>query len=107
MLKTVVYKTAEWKYFSVMIRWDLEINEIKLSKFIRKKFGEEITQAQEEDLLDLWTIRGFVTPLKTSEIFSSDKFIWNFADLSLKTVKNFYAAANKLALSSKNVNICD
>lgn len=105
MLKTVVYKTESWKYFSIIIRWDLEVNELKVEKFIGKKFGEKFVQATEEELLELWTIRGFVTPLKDSEI--SKKFLWNFADESLKSVKNFFWGANKLALSSKNVNISD
>lgn len=105
MLKTVVYKTDSGKYFSIMMRWDLEVNELKVAKLIRKKFGEEFVQATEEDLLELWTIRWFVTPLKDSEIFK--KFLWNFADESLNSVKNFFAWANKLALSSKNVNISD
>lgn len=105
MLKTVIYKTESWKYFSIIIRWDLEVNELKVEKFIRKKFGENFVQATEEELLELWTVRGFVTPLKDSEIFK--KFLWNFADESLKSVKNFFGWANKLALSSKNVNISD
>lgn len=105
MLKTVIYKTESWKYFSIIIRWDLEVNELKVEKFIRKNFGESFTQATEEELLELWTVRGFVTPLKDSEIFK--KFLGNFADESLKSVKNFFGWANKLALSSKNVNISD
>lgn len=108
MLKTVVYKTDSWKYFSIIIRWDLEINELKVSKFIRKKFGEEFRQASEEELLELWTVRWFVTPLKQNlDIFWEEKFLWNFACESIKTVKNFFAWANKMALSSKNVNIWD
>lgn len=105
MLKTVIYKTESWKYFSIIIRWDLEVNELKVEKFIRKNFGENFVQATEEELLELWTVRGFVTPLKDSEIFK--KFLGNFADESLKSVKNFFGWANKLALSSKNVNISD
>ena len=104
MLKTVIFKTESGKYFSVMIRWDLEINEIKVAKFIRKNFKEEFIQATEEELLELGIVRGFVTPLKNS-IFKN--FLWNFADDSLKTVKNFFAWANKIAYSTKNVNISD
>jgi hypothetical protein len=44
----------------------LEINEIKVAKFIRKNFKEEFVQATEEELLELGTVRGFVTPLKNS-----------------------------------------
>lgn len=102
MLKTVVYKTDSGKYFSIILRGDLDVNEIKVGKFIRKKYGENFSQATEEDLQKLWTVRGFVTPLKVSNLQ-----IENFADESLKTVKNFFAWANKVAKSSKNVNISD
>ena len=102
MLKTVVYKTDSGKYFSIVLRWDLDVNEIKVEKFIRKKFSEWFKQATEEDLQILWTVRGFVTPLKNSNL----KII-NFADESLKSAKNYFWGANSLAKSSKNVNISD
>lgn len=102
MLKTVVYKTDSWKYFSVVIRWDLDVNEVKLRKFIAKKYNEGYSQATEEDLKKLWTIRGFVSPLKDSKLE-----IDNFWDESLKTVKNFFWWANEVAKSTKNVNLKD
>ena len=102
MLKTVVYKTDSGKYFSIILRWDLDVNELKVEKFIRKKFSEWFKQATEEDLQTLWTARGFVTPLKNSNL----KII-NFADESLKSAKNYFWGANSLAKSSKNVNISD
>ena len=102
MLKTVVYKTDSGRYFSIILRWDLDVNELKVEKFIRKKFSEWFKQATEEDLQTLWTVRGFVTPLKNSNL----KII-NFADESLKSAKNYFWGANSLAKSSKNVNISD
>lgn len=102
MLKTVVYKTDSGKYFSIVIRWDLDVNEIKVRKFITKKFGEWFVQANEEDLEKLWTVRGFITPIKASELK-----MHNFWDESLKTVKNFFWWANAIAKSTKNVNISD
>ncbi len=102
MLKTVVYKTDSQKYFSVVIRWDLEVNETKLTKFIFKKYGENFTQAKQEDLEKLWTARWFISPLKDSKLKME-----NFWDNSLKTVKNFFAWANGVAKSTKNVNISD
>ncbi|MBS9784146.1 proline--tRNA ligase [Candidatus Gracilibacteria bacterium] len=102
MLKTVVYKTESGKYFSIVIRGDLDVNEIKVRKFIAKKYGENFEQATEEDLEKLGTVRGFVTPLKISELQ-----IENFADESLKSAKNYFGGANGVAKSSKNVNIED
>ncbi|RAL57678.1 proline--tRNA ligase [Candidatus Gracilibacteria bacterium GN02-872] len=102
MLKTVVYKTDSGRYFSIILRGDLDVNELKVEKFIRKKFSEGFKQATEEDLQTLGTVRGFVTPLKNSNL----KII-NFADESLKSAKNYFGGANSLAKSSKNVNISD
>lgn len=103
MLKTVVYKrVSSWKYIAVAIRGDLDINELKLAKYIRKKYGEEIILASEEDLETLGTVRGFISPLKDSKLD-----IECFGDESLKTVKNFFWGANAVAKSTKNVNIDD
>jgi prolyl-tRNA editing enzyme YbaK/EbsC (Cys-tRNA(Pro) deacylase) len=40
MLKTIVYKTDSGKFFSIIIRGDLDVNEIKVRKFVQKKYGE-------------------------------------------------------------------
>lgn len=39
-LKTVIYKTDSGKFFSIVIRGDLDVNEIKVTKFIARKYGE-------------------------------------------------------------------
>lgn len=102
MLKTVIYKTISGKFFGIVIRGDLQVNEIKVRKFITETYGEKFELASEEDLIALWTIRGFVSPLKVSGLK-----IDFYGDESLKTVKNFFGGANGLAKSSKNVNITD
>ncbi len=102
MLKTVIYKTTSGKFFGILIRGDLAVNEIKVRKFISEKYGEKFTLANEEDLATLGTVRGFITGLKTSALKADF-----YADDSIKTVKNFFAGANAVAKSSKNVNISD
>jgi prolyl-tRNA synthetase len=102
MLKTVVYKTISGKFFWIIVRWDLQVNEIKVRKFISEKYGEKFTLATEEDLVNLGTVRWFVSPLKISHLN-----IDFYGDESLKTVKNFFWGANAIAKSSKNVNIGD
>lgn len=103
MLKTVVYKLeASGKYIAVAIRGDLDINELKLAKFVRKKYEDTILLATQEDLEILGTVRGFISPLRESNLD-----IECFWDESLKTVKNFFGGANALAKSTKNVNIED
>lgn len=103
MLKTVIYKLEKsGKYVGVAIRGDLDINEIKFGKFIRKKYDDTITLADEADLEHIGTVRGFISPLKDSKLE-----VEFYADGSLKTVKNFFGGANILAKSTKNVNIDD
>lgn len=103
MLKTVIYKLeTSWKYIAVAIRGDLDINEIKLWKFVRKKFNDSFSLADEKDLETLWTVRWFISPLKDSSLD-----ITCFWDDSLKTVKNFFGGANAVAKSTKNVNLWD
>jgi len=103
MLKTVIYKLQDsWKYVGVVIRWDLDVNEIKFGKFIRNIYAESFMLASEADLETLWTVRGFISPLKDSQLQ-----VEFYGDESLKTVKNFFWGANTLAKSTKNVNIED
>jgi len=103
MLKTVVYKLEKsGKYIAVAIRGDLDINEIKLRKFIAAKYDDTFVLADETDLEKLWTVRGFISPLSDSNLD-----LECFWDESLKTVKNFFWGANALAKSTKNVNISD
>jgi len=103
MLKTVVYKLEKsGKYIAVAMRWDLDINEIKLRKFIQQKYDDTFVLADEWDLEKLWTVRGFISPLK-----DADLDLECFWDESLKTVKNFFGGANALAKSTKNINISD
>jgi hypothetical protein len=69
MLKTVVYKLEKsGKYIAVAIRGDLDINEIKLRKFIAKKYQDTLVLASESDLERLGTVRGFISPLASSNL---------------------------------------
>jgi len=103
MLKTVIYKLENGgKYIAVAIRGDLDINEIKLGKFIREKHDDTFVLANESDLEKLGTVRGFISPLTDSWLD-----ITCYGDTSLKTVKNFFGGANAVAKSTKNINISD
>lgn len=85
MLKTVVYKTNSGRFFSIVIRGDLAVNEIKVRKFIQKKYNEGFVQATEEDLILLGTVRGFATPIRDAKLK-----IENYGDESLMSAKNYY-----------------
>ncbi len=103
MLKTVVYKTDSGKFFGISCRWDLQVNEIKVRKFVAEKYGESFEQASDEDLLSLDTARWFVSPVKQDKY----KNIVFFGDYSLKTVKNFIWGGKKKDLDVKNINLKD
>lgn len=100
MLKTVLYKKENGEYFAVVIRWDLEVNEIKLSKIVDGNF----TQATEEDLEKIGTARGFFSPIKSDSRLEGIKF---YGDESLKTVKNFIGWAIDAGVDMKNINLND
>jgi len=103
MLKTVVFKTNSWKFFGISCRGDLQVNEIKVRKFIAEKYGEGFEQATDEDLISLGTARGFVSPI-TQDKYENIVFFW---DPSLKTVKNFIWWWKKKDLDIKNINLND
>ncbi len=103
MLKTVIYKIDSGKYVWISIRGDLDINEIKFGNFIRGKYNwASFELAWEENLEKLNTVRGFISPLKDSNLD-----VDFYGDNSLKSVKNMFGWANALAKSTKNVNIGD
>jgi len=79
ILKDVLYKGSDNKYYTVIIRGDLDINEIKLARELNIDFVEP---ASEEDLKKLGTVHGSV-PVRGL------KNVKYYGDLSLKTVKNF------------------
>lgn len=69
MLKTVIYKLQDsGKYIAVVIRGDLDINELKLGKYLRNTYAESFALADETDLEKLGTVRGFISPLKDSQL---------------------------------------
>ncbi len=116
MLKTVIYRLTSpnlsWKerdnmdkikYIWVSLRGDLDISEVKLRQFVQSKYGNQsLSLATEDDLASIWTVRGFISPIKDAGLD-----VVFYGDDSLKTVKNFFWGANALAKSTKNLNIRD
>jgi prolyl-tRNA synthetase len=97
ILKDVLYKGSDNKYYVVIIRGDLDINEIKLARELNIDFVEP---ASEEDLKKLGTVHGSV-PVKGLE------GVHFYGDLSLKTVKNFTGGykREKEELEWQNTNL--
>jgi len=93
LLKTVIF-FVKGEAIAVLIRGDLDINEIKLAKILKT---DDFRIPEVEDLKKLGTVRGFVSPvgLKVSQFF---------VDESVLTVKNLITGANKLNVDLKNFN---
>lgn len=92
ILKTVVYK-LESGLIGVCIRGDLEINNIRLSKFL----GKEVRAATPPELKKARLAVGFISPVKCDLPF--------IADHSVKHVKNFCTGANKPNKDYLNANL--
>ncbi len=93
LLKTVIFFVKK-KPIAVLIRGDLDINEIKLAKILKTS---NFRIPELEELKKFATVRGFVSPigLKVSQFF---------VDQSVLTVKNLITGANKLNVDLKNFN---
>jgi len=93
LLKTIIFMVKE-KPVAILIRGDLEINEIKLSHLL----GTSNFRLPEiAELKKLGTVRGFVSPVG----LKVDRFL---VDESVLTVKNLITGANRLNVDSKNFN---
>lgn len=91
-IKTLVYKTND-EFALVSIRGDLDINEVKLGHALN---CYNLQMATEEEIKNLGSCLGFVSPLKLK--------LKKVGDISLKTVKNFYTGADKFQKDALNVN---
>jgi prolyl-tRNA synthetase len=93
LLKTIIFM-VKGKPVAILIRGDLDINEIKLSHLLGTS---DFRIPEPEELKKLGTVRGFVSPigLKVSQFF---------VDRSVLTVKNLITGANRLNVDTKNFN---
>lgn len=91
-IKTLVYK-ANGEFVLVSVRGDLDINETKLGHVLGCVNPE---MATEEEIKDLGSCMGFVSPLKLK--------LKKMGDTSLTTVKNFYTGADEYQKDTLNVN---
>ncbi len=92
-IKTIVFVTDADEKVMVSLRGDLDVNEIKLCHVLK---CHNIRGATEEEVKELGSCVGFVSPLKLD--------IKKIGDPSLKTVKNFYTGADEHQKDTLNVN---
>ncbi|MFH1192182.1 MAG: proline--tRNA ligase, partial [bacterium] len=91
-IKTLVYK-ANGEFVLASVRGDLDINEVKLGHVLN---CVNLEMATEEEIKELGSCMGFVSPLKLK--------LKKIGDMSLKTVKNFYTGADEYQKDTLNVN---
>jgi prolyl-tRNA synthetase len=95
ILKSVIYEVEEKGLIGVLIRGDLNVNELKLEKYLKKR----LRPASADTLKKAGLVPGFISPVNNSvEI----PFV---ADHSIANVKNFVTGANVFNSDYINVNI--
>jgi len=121
ILKTVVYKIMDGGLIGVVIRGDLQVNETKLSQYLKK----QVRTASAEELQPFGLVPGFISPVGlpsvkggvkhkaevkgaevgVKEVEHSSTDLPFIGDHSVKSVKNFVTGANKLNTDLVNVNV--
>lgn len=97
ILKTVVYEVDGAGLIGVVIRGDLNVSDVKLENYLKKRLRPATT----ETLKQIGLVQGYISPVNMPESIN----ISFIADKSIKNVKNFVTGANKYAKDYKNANI--
>ena len=97
ILKSVIYEIEGGGLLGVLIRGDLSVNELKLTKYL----GKNIRPASTELLDKAGLVPGFISPVNVPES-SGVSFV---ADHSIANLKNFVTGANKPGVDYVNANI--
>lgn len=97
ILKTVVYEVDGKGLVGIVIRGDLNISDIKLENYLKKR----LRSASPEILKEAGLVQGYISPVKTPGNIK----ISFIGDNSIKNVKNFVTGANAFAKDYKNVNL--
>lgn len=92
-IKSIVYVADNDEKVLVVLRGDLEVNEAKVKRVLKT---DSLRAATDEEIKELGSVVGFVSPLKLD--------VKKIGDLSLKTVKNFYTGADEPQKDTLNVN---
>lgn len=97
ILKSVVYEVEDEGLIGVVIRGDLNVSDVKLENYLKKK----LRPATPEILKEAGLVQGYISPVNMSEKVK----ISFIADHSIKNIKNFVTGANAYAKDYKNANI--
>ncbi|MFA5947470.1 MAG: proline--tRNA ligase [Candidatus Gracilibacteria bacterium] len=97
ILKSVVYEIIGEGLIGVVIRGDLNVNENKLMRYLKKP----IHPASAEMLKEMGLVPGYISPVNMPKKIN----ISFIGDHSIKNVKNFVTGANEYAKDYANANI--
>ncbi len=98
VLKSVIYKTENDGLVGVVIRGDLEVNELLLE--VEGLIEGKFRLATDGELKEAGLVKGFISPVGSPKNVSK----W-IGDESLKTVRNFNTGANEFQKDYLNVNV--
>ena len=96
--KAVFYLDANEKVIFILIRGDIEVNEVKLQNYLKIK---ELKFANEDQIRSIGAVPGFASPLGIS---SSDIRI--LVDFSAKNKSNLVVGANEEDYHYNNFDVC-
>ncbi len=97
ILKSVIYEIEDEGLLGVVIRGDLNVSDVKLENYLKKR----LRPATLEKLKEVGLVQGYISPVNMPEKIK----ISFIADHSIKNIKNFVTGANVYAKDYKNANI--
>lgn len=95
-VKTMLYKDEKWKLYAAVVRWDYEVNELKLKKVIGAKSVELISD--EEIIQFTWADRWYAWMINLPVIFTL------ICDDALESMTNIESWTNKTHYHTININ---
>lgn len=96
-MKDVLFVDTKGKLYLAIARGDLDINKTKLEKLL--KLTGQLESATVEHVREIGSEPGFISPV------GLESKVTIIADLSIRTVVNFYGGANALHKDALNINI--
>lgn len=96
-MKDVLFADSKGKLYLAIARGDLDVNKTKLEKLL--KLTGQLESATVEQIREIGSEPGFISPV------GLENKVTIIADLSIRTVINFYGGANALHKDALNINI--
>ena len=102
-IKDVLYEDENDRFILVIIRGDLDVNEMKLKHLMNV---HELNHAKEEDIRSkLHSEPGFISPVGIKDKIEEGVELTIVCDDSMRTIRNAYGGVNEKYRDYENVNI--